>query len=205
MARTQTDSNSQDLVNKIAELEALVKQLSQQNTSVQYQEVDDDIKSDKLIRVMSLCNHQLNLSTSNEKGARHWTFNRFGEVKQIPYNMLLQIIENHPTFTESGIYYIMNKDVVRKHGLLEFYDNILTKEKMDDIINANDREAVEVYKTANKRQKEIINTMIVEKVRDGEEIDLNIVYAIGRAGGIDLVAKADEAKQFMAEMANPPA
>lgn len=189
----QTDPEKEELKKRIAELEKLVLSLPYIETA---KDEEDDIKSDKLIRVMSLCNHQLNLSVSLAKDARHWTFDKFGQIRQIPFSLLLQVVENHPTFAEQGLFYILDRKVVRKLGLTEYYDALLTKDKIEKILTTNSAEALSLYKSANQRQREIINVMLIERVRDGADIDLNIIYGISKEGKVDIIAKADEARAY---------
>ena len=114
------------LKQRLAELEQQLKNQTNPNKELNgdMPDADIDIRPDKYIQVMSLCPHPLNLSRNRGKPIR---FSRFGESKRIIYSDLVDIIDNHPTFTEEGLYYIMNADVIHRHGLEDFYIDILKR------------------------------------------------------------------------------
>jgi hypothetical protein len=159
----------------------------------------EDIRPDEYIRVMSLCPMALNLSTQPKGRGKVIRFTRFGEVKSILYSQLVDIIDINTSFVQSGMFYIMNKKVVRKHGLDEVYAKILTKEQFEEIVAASSDDAIELYRQSNGAQRENINVILIAKVRDGEIIDLNFVSKISKIGGVDIMEKAKEAISFMAD------
>lgn len=161
---------------------------------------DEDIyiSPDKNIRVMSLCNHTLNLTTGSGKDAKKRVFEHFGQTKSIPYSVLVEMIEHQPTFAENGVYYILDKDVIRKSGLSEYYDKILKKEDIEKILK-NSENSLSLYKTLNTKQREMVNEMLVQKVRDGEITDLNLISAIEREGNVDIMERVKYSKEFLKE------
>ena len=162
----------------------------------------EDIRPDAYIRIMSLCPMILNLSTEQNGGGKVIRFKAFGEVKTVLYSNLVDIIDAHPNFVEGGLFYILNKSVVRKHGLDEIYKNLLTKNQMEAIVFGDSDAAVELYKNANDTQREHINTMLIAKVRDGDGgVDLNFINRISQIGKVDILAQANMAKQYMEESA----
>lgn len=158
------------------------------------------ISPDKNIRVMSLCNHTLNLTSGSGKDAKQRVFTSFGQVKSIPYSILVEMIEAHPTFAENGVYYILDKDVIKKTGLEEAYSKILRKDDIERILNESDN-ALALYKTLNPKQREMVNDMLVERIRKGRLTDLSLISAFERESGIELMEKAKSSKEFFE--ANP--
>lgn len=163
------------------------------------EEVDDrdvEINPDGYIKVMSLSPCILNLSTEGYGRGKTYKFTRFGEVKRIPYRFLAEIIEANAGFTEAGSYYIMDRDVIRRHGLDDIYSSILDKSSIDKIFSGNSSDALSLYKMSNVRQQEIIRDMLVDKLRDDENFDLNLIVAISKYSKVNLQEKAEDAKEF---------
>jgi hypothetical protein len=157
--------------------------------------LDENIKinKDDYIKVMSLCPNTLALTTSTNK---KFIFREYKEVKRILYSDVVEILEKQPHFAEAGIFYIMDERVVRRHGLNDTYAKLLTKDKLEEIITGSGDTAFGIFKSANETQKKFIIDMLLEKVRDGLDVDMNLVYAISRESKVDIVAKAEEAKEF---------
>jgi hypothetical protein len=169
---------------RIAELEGSSKE-----------EVSSKVQLDELINVMSLLPYPLNLSTKERGQGENFRFESFGQIKRILYSKLLSIMEVHGKFLRSGYFIIMDARVVKEHGLNEAYASILTKEKIEKILTDSES-ALDLYKLSNTEQQKVIVTMIIEKLRDGHNLDLNIVDKISRESKVDIVGKAEEAKRL---------
>lgn len=161
---------------------------------------DDDIyiSPDKNIRVMSLCNHKLNLTSGSGKDAKKRVFTHFGQTKTVPYSTLVEMIEYRPSFAENGIYYILDKDVIQKTGLTEFYSKVLKKEDIEKILS-NSENALLLYKTLNVKQKDVVNEMLVEKIKTNEITDLSLISAIEKESGVDIMERVKNSKEFFKE------
>jgi len=163
---------------------------------------------DDYIPVMSLLPYRLNLSTKEGGQGDTKKFSRFGEVKNILYKDLVDIMEVQRHFLEAGFFYILDPLVIRQHGLDEIYSKILTKEKIEEILNnLNTEYCIELYNSANPEQQRVIVQLLVEKVKeDPDSVNLYTVDRISRLSGIDISQRAEEQKNQMeelAEMNNP--
>lgn len=153
---------------------------------------DIEIKPNKYIRVMSLQFGRLNLSTEGFGRGRLFVFNHFGEVKNIIYSDLANIIHSHQKFAEEGRFYIMDKAVIRNHGLTEFYDKFMTKEMIEKILQYNKDELTEMFSNAPKSQQENIVNILIKKIKNKEDVDLNKIDVLSRIYGENLYEKAQE-------------
>lgn len=181
------------------EIEVLKAKLAELESSSSLTD-DDKIRQDDYVKVMSLLPYNLNLSTKGwgESGRRTMSFRSFGEVKNILYHDLVDIMENHPNFLDAGYFYILNPIVIRQHGLNETYSKILTKEKLEEILLAKTNNAVALYSSANKAQQEVIVQFLVDKIRENSSnINLNIIDQISRLSGIDLIKKAHDEQELL--------
>jgi hypothetical protein len=185
--------SKRELMERLARLE---KALSQQTLSVSRNEYISDVRPDEYINIMSLLDIRLTLSTLGYGKGKTFKFENFGQTKRIPYSDLVQIIENHKNFLEWGYFYILDERVVRVNGLEDIYKNILTKEKIEQVLDGKG-DVVSIYKSANQNQKEIINSIIIERLtKNPNSMDLNLVDKISRIGDINLLEKSQEAVEF---------
>ena len=151
-------------------------------------------RADKQVRIMSLCYGTLNLSTEPGGRGRVITFDKFGEVKTILYSVLIDIVNQNRRFAETGRFYIMDKDAVYYLGLEDSYKNIMTKEVMDNIDKYSAVDIEAFVSNAPHEQVEAMVRNIIQKMYNGNSIDLNKVDAISRASGINITEKVNEMK-----------
>lgn len=156
---------------------------------------EDAIFSDEYIPVMSICPMPLTLHVEPYGGGRGYNFPKFGDKKNIAYSDLTRIMETHSTFLEKGFFYILDERVIRKHGLLDVYKNILEKENLQKVFELGDN-ALELYKMANDTQKEFIHKVLIKKIRDEEYVDLNLVSKIEKLSGEKIIEKGNEARNL---------
>ena len=196
--------NSDDmeyLRNQIEELRKQVVALSNKKTKATL-DSEEKITTDNYIKVMSLTPHMLNLSTEGNGKGKIFTFRKFGEVKRILYYDLILLLEANQKFHEQGLFYIMNKTVIKMHGLEEMYEKILSKELIEKIINGdNQTDAVSVFQSATEKQQDFICDMFIKKIFDGETVDLNLSDRLSRImqkriKDFDIRKKAEEAKAY---------
>lgn len=163
----------------------------------------DIISTDEYVSVMSLLPYPLNLSTKEGGQGSIKKFTKFGEIKQVLYRDLVDIIEVHRNFLEAGYFYILHPGIIRQLGLDELYSKILTKEKIEELLLTNSEECVTLYNSANDKQREIILQLLVDKVRDNpDSANLNVIDKISRASKFDIVKRAEEEKSLLTENAN---
>jgi len=164
-----------------------------------YEEEDEyvAIRPDKYIRVISLCPHILNLSTSkNRNNSKPFRFTHMGQEKRIMYQDLVGIMETNPSFVESGFLYIMNKNVVRRHGLDDAYAEILTKKEIFEVMTGDVDSALGIFNSANERQQENIAEMLETALVNDENVDMNLIYRVTQITGIDIAGRAENTKNY---------
>jgi hypothetical protein len=202
MVKAKVDNNELEMLKQqLAQMAAKVAELSGSGEK-ETKDFEDNsgkeihIALDEYIKVMSLCPNELNLSTRKGKGGKTFVFNKLYEVKRIMYQDLADILENHRNFVDAGFFVILNKDVIRHQGLDDAYAKILTKEKMEDILKGNSTDAVNLFKSANPEQQEVICRVMVEDIVNGKEVDLNFVDRISRIVGYNLIERVEDIKKI---------
>lgn len=157
--------------------------------------VEEDIRPDAYIRVVSLCPHILTLSTSLT-GGKSFRFKKLGEVKRVLYKELVDIIEHMPTLAESGTFYILDERVVRMHGLEDHYDSVLAEEKINMVLSADAETAFSIFSSANLKQKGFIKEILMKKIISGDDVDMNFVRMVERDLDVDIIKKAEESMAY---------
>lgn len=149
------------------------------------------------IRVMSLSNIPLNLTTEPMGRGRVFQFAKFGEVKKIMFDDLVKIAYNHPTFLQQGRFLILDPAAVQELGYEDDYAKILTKNKIEAVLENKDG-AIDLYKSANEVQKRVIHEFLIRKIRDDlASVDTALIVSIKKTSGIDLIVEAENIKSVL--------
>jgi hypothetical protein len=187
---------------RLAELESVPASQPQEEQSTK-EAKRDKVLLDDYVPVMSLLPFKLNLSTKEGGQGDIKKFTRFGEVKNILYKDLVDIIEVDRTFMEAGYFYILDPVVIRQHGLDEVYSKILTKEKIEEILNnVNTEYCIDLYNSANPEQQRVIVQLFIEKMKkDPESVNLYTVDRISALSKIQISQVAKESKELQEELA----
>jgi hypothetical protein len=211
VATNDSNSNNENgmvdvLMRQMAELQKqlLALQGSQNQSQPEVQpEVEEQSKPEnyekidgrEYIKIMSLSNIPLNLTTEPMGRGRLFQLLKFGEVKRVMYDDLVKIVYNHPTFTQSGRFIILNSSVVHELGYEEDYVKILDKKKIESILE-NKQNALDLYRSANEVQKKIIHEFLIRKVRDDlASVDMNLIVQIKQVSNIDIIAESEKIKK----------
>jgi len=190
------------LKKQLADMEKLIQGLAKEKSQkTETAKGDDDrIRPDHYVKVMSLCIGILNLTTESKGHGKIFTFRNWGEVKRILYGDLVLLMENHPNFLKQGKYYIMNKEVIRLHGLEDDYLRILDKNQMEKILlGDNQTDAVTVFSSASETQQDVMCDIMIQRIVSGTPVDLNLADRLSRVmkdriPNYSIQDKAEEAK-----------
>lgn len=194
---------STKVASDVSEIETLKRQVAElmknENGKVvpaTVEEKDGDIRLDRVVKIMNLFRGILNLSRGRDKDELRFT--EFGEIKRVQYSQLLEILDRNENFYKSGLFIILDKEVVKKLGYEEV--NFLNKEQIEKTIDSTCKteDAFELYKSTTDRQKATIVDALIEKVRDGLDVNQNLIRMIERESKIKITENAEEAKEYMA-------
>jgi hypothetical protein len=196
-----------DNESKVEELSKMVMELSKQLMSMQTQvainqapiyvqrvqeqsNIVNSVQPNEYIKVMSLLDNRLNLSTRDHGLGRTYSFDEFGETQDILYSDLMEINSHHRNFLQAGYYYILDDRVIALAGKNEAYKHILTKDQIERILS-NENDALSLFQKSNPKQQEVIIKFISKKIINNENVDYNLVDKLSKASGIDIKAKAE--------------
>ena len=185
------------------DLQALLSRISELESALAKAKSVEDVTSssepdfNKNIRLVSQYYGVLNLSTEPNGRGRLVTFDRYGQVRNVLYSTLVDLVNNNRRFSEEGYFYILDKDAVYNLGLSEFYeDRILSKEVMDKICDYDKEEIADILSNATEVQKETIVRNLVDKVASGADVDMNKCIYVGDVCGVKIMEKVSELKSF---------
>jgi len=151
-----------------------------------------NISQTEYIRIMSMLPYKLNLCTKERGQGNVYKFEKLFQIKRIIYSDLVQILEVNRSFLEKGKFLILNEKVIRANGLDDVVAGILTKDKIEEILEGTN-ESIALYTSAGDEQKKVILEMIVNKLmEDPNSIDLNVVDKLSRLCKLDLLQKAND-------------
>jgi hypothetical protein len=199
---------NKNLKSKLSEIEEMLKLLTQNQLKqasvpdyIIKTESEDDkkLQSTDYIKVMSLNFGKLVLTTEQKGQGKIYIFNKFGETKNILYSDLANLIHNQQSFAEQGRFYIFNKQVIRNHGLDQYYEKFMTKEKIENILQYNRDEIIDLFTNATESQKETLVNILIKKMIDGEDVDVNKIDIISRIYGENLYDIARDRKNSIDE------
>ena len=166
-----------------AEIEELKAKLAeaQAGASGQKEDVIEDIPAGKMIRVMSLSDGGVNLSTEPGGHGRTFRLDRFGAQISITYGDLLACLSTSPKTFEDGTVMIMDPAVVKANYLDETYSHILGARIISGILDFTEYEIRHMVSSTTQTIQETIVSLIFKRLQAGESIDLNKLKAIGES------------------------
>lgn len=181
--RKQLALHNQDIVQKTV-------------SKFQYKEYVD-INPTKRIPVVSLRIGVLNLPTGDPRSfARKYRFGKFGETQLINYSDLADILHWKLDYAKKGYIYIDDPDVVSNFGLVDLYQNLIDKNKIENILQYSIKELIDIYSKLPNALQITIADLVAQKIFNGENIDLNKVAAMSKICGFDIQAKGTYLKNI---------
>ena len=195
-AETNKDDMLLALSKQIEEMNKKLLELSEENKvlkeNVTKETQIEELNSDTEIPVVSMCVGRLVLSTLGNGLGNIYRFEKFGEIQDIPFGDLKEIVKNKPYFAKEGAFYIANEEVVKKLRLTRDYEHIISNKMFETLLNQNAEVVVEAYKTAPDLQKSQVVSLIEDKLASGADIDGNILIKIGKICGKSFIKNEEE-------------
>ena len=198
-SKAQIEDENKILQERLDKLEALILNQSTQNSTLKeetfsvkgLEEYEDkfcaEIPPNRYIKVMSLTNNTLVLSTGGMGKGKIFEFSKFGQVKNIVYSEVADIINNQDKFTKQGRYYILNKDVIINHDLEDVYTKLLTKKTIENIMEFDTKQIHDIFYNATEAQRKTIVSILINKLKDKDDVDLNKLNVISKIHGKNII------------------
>lgn len=133
------------------------------------------------------------------KGSSYYTIDEQFGTRRFIEREARMIVNNMPQSVRDGKVYILDADFVKDCELEDVYVDLLSNKQMKELLTKEPSYVAEVYKNANKAQKQIIVDMIENKKLNGEDVDANILLQIGQLSGKNLIEITPIADEDMKE------
>ena len=184
---------SDELLKQLEEMKKQLAELKSENESLKQAEdkkiedEEEEITGDTEIMVISQTVGSLAISTEGNGVGNVYRFSHFGEVQDIPFSDLKDIVKNKRRFATEGAYYIANKQAVKKLRLSSDYEHIINKDLFSHILDEDAKVIIKAYENApNFQQKQIVG-MIEERLAAKKDVDGNVLMKIGKLCGKDFL------------------
>lgn len=178
------------------QFEALMGRLNDLEGKVKSQAVTQSVPSgndrfynylETEVPVVSMCQGELNLATQGKGQGNIYTFTDFGQIIDIPFGDLKDIVQHNQRFANEGYFYIVDEEVVRKLRKTSEYNKMLPPEVIENIFKNDANKIIDLYNMAPRGQKETIIEMIKNKRLQGIDVDANVLVKLGELTGINFV------------------
>jgi len=179
---------NKELKQKLQELEELEK--SRQNTEVKITEEDKNVYKDQEIKKNIVIKPidentyiyiQSKTNKINLKGSRGEiiTLEGIGDRRPVRMVELREIIRSNKRFYEKGYFIVEDDDAIRELNL----DRIKKKESVDDIetfLTKEIKDFTASYQNIDFASRQSIRSLLIEKIIDGQDVDLNQVVIVDK-------------------------
>lgn len=188
---TQLDVSA-ELMKKLEEMQKQINALQAENKSLKENNEDtEELNGDTEIVVISQFVGRLVISTLGNGSGTVYRFEKFGDIQDIPFSDLKEIVKNKPNFAKEGLYYIANEQAVKKLRLTKDYEHIVNNDIFSHLLDEKSDVIIKAYENAPKLQREQIVAMIEERLANNKEVDGNVLLKIGKLCGKDFL-RVDE-------------
>ena len=187
VSKEVVQNTTQELLKKFEELQKQLTELKAENnalkdnTQVEDNDNTEELTSDTDITVIS--------QTVGNGIGTVYRFEEFGEVQDIPFGDLKDIVKNKPRFAKEGAYFICNPQAVKKLRLGNQYKNLIDDKTFINLFDKDAKTIVALYESAPKMQQEQVVSLIQDRLDNGLEVDGNVLIKIGQLCGRDFITK----------------
>lgn len=193
----QLKALQEQLAKLMAENEALKEQKENSKIAVNEQDEyneqeEEELTADTDITVISQTVGKLVISTEGNGVGTVYRFEEFGEVQDIPFGDLKDIVKNKPRFAKEGAYFICNPQAVKKLRLGTQYKNLIDDKTFLNLFDKDAKTIVALYESAPQMQQEQVVSLIEDRLAKKLEVDGNVLIKIGKLCGKDFITQEEE-------------
>lgn len=195
-ALAQKDEALTQLKKQMEEMQKMMMQLTSEkrNSGATLGQADKSVQ-DRKIKIINLLGNSLNLSTEPYGGGKKFHLNGYGDSRSVKYSDLEDICHACKKFIKC--FYICDTEAIIELGLEDVYEEMVTKEQMDNITNLVDEVAVEMFKGLSKELQESAITTIMEKINKGDYFDENMIFKLNQYLNYSIREKANSLKELV--------
>ena len=180
-------------------------QLNNQNNGNNQVVIKQNEDITRTVKVISMLPNTYNLWTREYGvGGKTYTFKKFGDEANIKFGDMQDILALRTADFEKGYAVLTNKKDYDDLSIGYIWDEILTKDKMEKIVNLEGDEAVNIILGMEEDMQEKIAGNIARKIADGYSYDYNKIKALEDEGIeinelVEMLQAEEKAKKIKAE------
>ncbi|AGI11785.1 hypothetical protein X915_gp236 [Bacillus phage vB_BanS-Tsamsa] len=122
----------------------------------------------------------------SERTNRSWEFKDFGQEDTIEYGELLTLRNKSPRMLTECMLIVLDEEVQKEFGLVDSYENILTKENIDLVFEKPYEEIVNLIDVMPKGTQKTFVNKAQEKFNKGELDSMKLIKYIEKKFGFSL-------------------
>lgn len=154
------------------------------------------IDPDRDVFVVSLVRGSLNLVTEPDGKGFVYKFEHFGEEIPIKYSDLKLIVQNNKKMLNKGRFYIYDKEFIRQQRLEQTFNKIFSKDEMEKMFTMKKDEFAKSFSKMVSSQQGMFTALLVDSIRDGKDVDANIVQIVSEKIDKNIYELVKESKLY---------
>lgn len=158
-----------------AQMESLQNQFNAQNSDNNNIVVTQSDNITRTVKVISLVPNTYNLTTQPNGRGKLYTFNKFGDSLNIRFTDMQDILNIYGQQFESGMAILTNKKDYDDLAIGYLWDSVITKDKLDRLLELKDEESIDAILNMDKDTQERIARIIAQKIFDGVNYNYNVI------------------------------
>ena len=183
-AKTNEEKSSIDLEKQNAELLELIKSMkseidilkSQQTPVIIQQNANSDLT--RTVKVTSLIANDYILSTEPNGRGAVFRFSGYGDSKNIKFTEMQSVLQIYGKQFEEGFAVLENKKDYEDLGIGYVYDNILSKEDFDKLLELDSDESIEKILELSDDMLENVLRIIANNIINHKNYDYNKINTL---------------------------
>lgn len=188
-----TNNELEQVKNENEALTAMLKQMQEQIAELQKQQSNKKEESSQVvikqngdltrtIKVVSMIPNVYNLSTQPYGKGKLYQFMKFGDSHMIKFNDMQDILALYLEQFEKGYAVLTSKADYEDLGIGYIYDEVLSKEKVEELITLKRDDAIDTILNMDEDMAEKIIGVIANKIVDGYQYDYNKIKKLEDEG-----------------------
>lgn len=175
---------NKQMAEMLKQMQAQIEQLKAESNKVQV--IQTVGSSGKKVKVINLAHCPVSVSTEGDGQGIVKTFNKYGDVLTIKFDVLSDMVANYQNTFSRGYLRILDKDVVDELSLTDENEELYTKEMIDEIINLQTDGAVDLFINMDDTLRETTARTIAMNLKNGQVYDFNRLHRIEKETGINI-------------------
>lgn len=181
---TELQKKLEEEKNKNNEMELMIKQLQAQMAMMQNQMMNQNqggqvvIKQNddmtRTVKVVSMISNRYDLPTQeNGVGGKVYTFHGFGDVQNIRFSDMIDILSRFTHQFEKGYAILTNKKDYEDLGIGYIWETVPNFDKFEQIVNLDLEDSIDIILDMDASMQEKITETIAKKISEGRSYDYN--------------------------------